>query len=301
MHKDKIEKDKGLPAKRRKKIALGRGLEALIPDIESFSPDAKEYLECDIQTIYPNRYQPRKRFAAEELTQLSRSIKEQGIIQPLLVCIADKGYELIAGERRLRAAKMAGLDRVPVVVKDVSEAKLIEMSIVENVQRQDLNPLEEAEAYHGLMTTFGLTQDQTAKRVAKSRSTVTNLLRLRQLPEAIKNSILEGTLTEGHARALVGIKTPAQQRTVWKTILSKNLSVRETEAVIKNLKSNAPQPKKAVPNDEQIYFSDLAAEISRRLGAKVRINKRGRGGKVEIEFYSDDDLDRLIDLLKRSV
>ena len=301
MHKDRIEKNKELPAKRRKKIALGRGLEALIPDIDSFSPDAKVYLECDIQTIYPNRYQPRKRFAAEELTQLSRSIKEQGIIQPLLVCKSDKGYELIAGERRLRAAKMAGLDRVPVVVKDVSAASLIEMSIVENIQRQDLNPLEEAEAYHSLMTTFGLTQDQTAKRVAKSRSTITNLLRLRQLPQPIKDSILEETLTEGHARALVGIKTPAQQRTVWKTILSKNLSVRETEALIKNLRSKAPQPKKTAPNTEQIYFTDLAAELSRQLGTKVKINKRGRSGKVEIEFYSNDDLDRLIDLLKRSV
>ncbi len=296
-----IKKNRDLPAKKRKKVALGRGLEALIPDIDSISPDAKEYLECDIQAIYPNRYQPRKRFAAEELTQLSRSIKEQGVIQPLLVCKSDKGYELIAGERRLRAAKMAGLDRVPVVVKDVSTASLIEMSIVENVQRQDLNPLEEAEAYHSLMTTFGLTQDQAAKRVAKSRSSVTNLLRLRQLPDPIKNSILEGALTEGHARALVGIKTPAQQRAVWKTILSKNLSVRETEALIKNLKPKATQPKKTTPNTEQIYFSDLAAEISRQLGTKVRIQKRGRGGKVEIEFYSDDDLDRLIDLLKRSV
>jgi len=301
MQKGKIEKNKELPAKRRKKIALGRGLEALIPDIGSFSTDAKAYLECNIHTIYPNRYQPRKRFSTEELTQLSRSIKEQGVIQPLLVCKTDKGYELIAGERRLRAAKMAGLDRVPVVVKDVSAAKLIEMSIVENVQRQDLNPLEEAEAYHSLMTTFGLTQDQTAKRVAKSRSAVTNLLRLRQLPEPIKDSIMEGTLTEGHARALVGVKTPAQQRTVWKTILSKNLSVRETETLIKNLKSKPPQPEKAAPNAEQIYFSDLAAELSRQMGTKVKINKRGRSGKVEIEFYSNDDLDRLIELLKRSV
>ncbi len=172
-------------SKKTKKIALGRGLDALIPGIDTVEDRSKEYFQCDIELIRPNRFQPRLRFSDDELEELSRSIKEHGIIQPLLVREDDNGYELATGERRLRAAKIAGLSHVPVVVKNITDSDLLEMSIVENIQREDLNPMEEAEAYNMLITEFDLTQDQVAVRVGKSRSAVANFLRLRQLPEQI--------------------------------------------------------------------------------------------------------------------
>jgi ParB family chromosome partitioning protein len=184
--------------KKRKKLALGRGLGALIP--ETFGSEtgesgsaSKDYLECDLELIQPNRFQPRSHFDAGEMAQLSESIRAQGVLQPLLVRRLEMGYELVAGERRLRAAKMAGLLKVPVVIKDVSNSEMLEMAIVENIQRENLNPMEEAEAYHRLIMEFGLTQEQASARVGKSRSAVANILRLRQLPDTIKASITDGT------------------------------------------------------------------------------------------------------------
>ena len=203
-------------AKRMKKKALGRGLDALIPQgnlgvaSQSDATD-KSYFECEIDLIQPNPFQPRSHFDAEELAQLSESIKNQGILQPLLVRRLSRGFELVAGERRLRAAKLAGLRQVPVLVKDVSDGEMIEMSIVENIQRENLNPIEEADAYQRLITEFGLTQEKAAERVGKSRSAVANFLRLRQLPDTIKTSISEGQVSMGHARALLGLTQNAQQ------------------------------------------------------------------------------------------
>jgi ParB family chromosome partitioning protein len=208
-------------------------------------------------------------------------------------------YELIAGERRLKAAKIVGLSHVPVIVKTVADTDLLEMSLVENVQREDLNPMEEAEAYHMLLTKFNLTQDQVAARVGKSRSAVANFLRLRQLPEQIKASISEGTLSMGHARALLGAATSAQQNTVWRAIVSKGLSVRETEKLIKLLRTEKKKTKRASSGSEQRYLSDLADEMSRRFGTKVTIKQRGKRGTVEFEFYDNNDLDRLLGLLQK--
>jgi ParB family chromosome partitioning protein len=222
MKKKKTKKVTTSGSKKTRKKALGRGLDALIPDIEGFETGSQEYFQCDMEQIRPNRYQPRRRFAEDDLEELARSIVEQGIIQPLLVRKDHDGYELVTGERRLRAAKIAGLNQVPVIVKSLTDAELLEMSIVENVQREDLNPLEEAEAYHRLITEFDLTQEQAAKRVGKSRPTVANALRLRQLPEPIKASIIDGTLSSGHARALLGAETSAQQNAAWKAILSRD-------------------------------------------------------------------------------
>jgi ParB family chromosome partitioning protein len=286
-------------SKKTKKIALGRGLDALIPGIDIVEDRSKEYFQCDIELIRPNRFQPRLRFSDDELEELSRSIKEHGIIQPLLVREDDNGYELATGERRLRAAKNAGLSHVPVVVKNITDSDLLEMSIVENIQREDLNPMEEAEAYNMLITEFDLTQDQVAVRVGKSRSAVANFLRLRQLPEQIKISIIDGALSMGHARALLGAKTSAQQNAAWRSVISKGLSVRETENLIKRLKSVEIKPKESSPSSEQRYFLSLAEDLSRHFGTQVQIKRRGQTGTVEIKFYSNDDLDRLLSLLKQ--
>jgi ParB family chromosome partitioning protein len=221
--------------KKRKKLALGRGLDSLIPDFEPEEDNSREYFLCDVDLIRPNRYQPRQHFPDDDLEELGNSIKAQGIIQPLLVRRIDHGYELVAGERRLRAARKIGLTKVPVVYRNVSDAELLEMSIVENIQREDFNPIEEAEAYHRLITEFKLTQDQAAERVGKSRSAVANFLRLRNLPQQIKDSIVDGSLSMGHARALLGVDKKAAQIDIWRKVVSKGLSVRETESLVRLL------------------------------------------------------------------
>lgn len=236
MPKAKPKKESDSNLKKRKKMALGRGLDALIPDFSPFENDRVDYFQCDINLIHANRYQPRITFSQEELEELCNSIKEQGIIQPLLLRKDGSGYELVAGERRFRAAKMAGLTHVPAFIKNITDSDLLEMSIVENIQREDLNSLEEAEAFHQLIAEFNLTQEQVAKRVGKSRSAVANLLRLRKLPEQIKASILDNTLSMGHARALLGADTSALQIVAWRAVVSKKLSVRETENLINRLK-----------------------------------------------------------------
>ncbi len=273
------------------------GLGALIPDIDDINQISNEYFQCDISLIQPNRYQPRKHFSETELEALSRSIEEQGVIQPLLLRKIEDGYELVAGERRLRAARMAGLREVPCVVKSLSDSQTLEMSIVENIQRENLNPVEEAEAYHCLISEFGLTQDEAAGRVGKSRSAVANFLRIRNLSETIKHSLVDGTLSMGHARALLGAPNKAHQQAVWEIVTSKSLSVRETEALVKKLKTGKTSPKKRDVNSTDLHLSRIAEELSRHYGTKVEIKRHGRKGKVEIEFYGDDDLDRLLALL----
>jgi len=298
MPTEKITPKVGDRSVKRKKVALGKGLGALIPDLDTNEDKPSDYFYCDIELIRPNRFQPRMRFEADELEELSNSIREQGILQPLLVRKQTDGYELIAGERRLRAAKMAGLTQVPVVIKRISDSKLLEMSIVENIQRKNFNPIEEAEAYHRLITEFDLTQDQAAIRVGKSRSAVANFLRLRQLPEPIKETIIDGTLSMGHARALLGVEASAQQSAAWRAVVSKGLSVRQTENLIRRLKSEKKRPQATKKSPEDRYLSDLAEQLSRFFGTKVVIRKFGQRGKLEIEFYSNDDLERLIEILR---
>ncbi len=299
MEKSKHNKKVGRKTVKRK-IALGKGLDALIPSIESFEASLQGYVECDIDQILPNRYQPRERFSEKELEDLSRSIKQQGIIQPLLVRDTGNGYELIAGERRLRAAKMAGLNEVPVIIKDVSDENLLELSIIENIHRENLTPIEEAEAYHQLISEFDLTQDQVAQRVGKSRSAVANLLRLRHLPVEIKASITDGTLTMGHARALLGTENKAQQTSVWRTVISKKLSVRETEALINRLKTEKKKHPRSSISSDDIYFISLAEDLSRNFGTKVFFQRSRKKGKVVFEYYNNEDLDRLLGLWQKN-
>ena len=261
--------------------------------------DDANFFQCDVSQIRPNRFQPRRQFSEAELVELVDSVREQGVLMPLLVRKTGDGFELIAGERRLRAAKRAGLTEVPVVLKDVSDDKMLEISIVENIQREDLNPIEEAEAYHRLISQFDLTQDQAAARVGKSRSAVANFLRLRQLPDQIKTSITDKRISMGHARALLGAESESQQLTAWRMIERKKLSVRETESLIRRLKNEKKRPRVTPKSSDQIYFTSLADELSRNFGTKVSIKKKGKKGRVEIEFYSDDDLDRLLNLLRQ--
>lgn len=287
---------------KKRKVALGKGLDALLPEMPSVDANSKAFFQCDIDLIRPNRFQPRRRFKEDDLEDLARSIGEQGIIQPLLVRPAENGYELVAGERRLRAARRADLMQVPVVVRTLSDAEILVISIIENIQRQNLNPLEEAQAYHRLMDEFQMTQEQVAEGVGKSRSAVANFLRLRNLPEPIKNSILDETISMGHARALLGVDAPSQQMDAWKQVINKKLSVRETEKLIKRLKTPLLDPPPTPPTTDEIHFRDLSEKLSRNMGAKVEIKRRGpkRKGKVEIEFYGDDDLDRLIAILNKA-
>ncbi|MEA1949074.1 MAG: ParB/RepB/Spo0J family partition protein [Thermodesulfobacteriota bacterium] len=295
----KKNQEAGSKLRKTKKIALGRGLDSLLPDIEHVERVSKEYFQCDIERIRPNRYQPRMRFSEDELEGMARSIKEQGIIQPLLVRKDDNGFELVTGERRLRAAKMAGLSQVPVIVRIIADTDLLEMSIVENIQREDLNPMEEAEAYYQLIAKFNLTQDQAAARVGKSRSAVANFLRLRQLPEQIKNDIMDGIVSMGHARALLGTSNSAQQNAAWRAVVSKGLSVRETERLINRLKAKKKKPKNSSTGSEQRHLLSLAEDLSRRFGTKVQIKRHGKKGKIEITFFNNDDLDRVLRLLKQ--
>ena len=285
--------------KKGKKLALGRGLDALIPGFDSREPAAGDFFPCDIDLIRRNRHQPRRHFSEDDLQELSDSIRTQGIIQPLVVRKLDSGYELVAGERRLRAARKAGLKQVPVVVRTVDDSDMLLLSLVENIQRENLNPMEEADAYHRLITEFGLTQEQAAQQVGKSRSAVANILRLRNLPGQIKESIIDGSLSMGHARALLGIESPAAQLELWKAVIRKGLSVRETEDLAKQVKPSVKRKKPPQPTTEQLHFIDIASELSRYYGTKVQIKRRGEVGKVEIEFYDDRDLDRLIEMLKK--
>lgn len=284
-----------------KKRVLGRGLDALIPDMEKSDVESRLFFDCDIDSIRPNPYQPRQRFSDKELKDLSVSIKEKGVIQPLVVRTVPTGYELIVGERRWRAARMAGAKQVPVVVKDVSTSEMLEMALVENIQREDLNPLEKADAFYRLIKEFGFTQQEVAKRVGQDRSTVANFLRLRNLPKPIQADIINNTLSMGHARALLSAETPAQQQEAWRRIVSGNISVRAAEALVKKLKERTLKASRAkTRTSEDVYVESLADDLTRHLGTKVRIVRRGKRGKLEIEFYGDEDLERLIARLKAS-
>ena len=299
MKKTDANAPKGMKNEKKKKMVLGKGLDALIPGIASFNqaPDTPSYFECPIDRVFPNRYQPRQIFSEAELAELAGSIRQQGIIQPLIARDTESGYELIAGERRLRAAKMAGLTTVPLVVKKVSDEKLLELSIIENIQRENLNPVEEADAYQQLMTRFNLTQEQAAERVGKSRSAVANILRLRNLPDKIKAAISDGLLSMGHARALLSAQDEKQQLNAFKLVVDRQLSVRETEALMDRMKKgkNTPSPGPSKKDSESFYYNTLAEDLSRLFGTKVQFKRSGKQkGKVIFDYYNNDDLERLL-------
>lgn len=274
-----------------RKTGLGKGMAALLPVVEE---EGKSYFSCPIEEIRPNRDQPRKRFSAEKLEELAASIREKGIIQPLVVRKMSEHYELVAGERRWRAAQKAGLLTVPVVIQDISDDTALEIALIENIQREDLNAIEQAEAFHALIEKFHLSQEEMAKRVGKDRSTVANSLRLLKLPSEIKNDILEDRLTMGHARALLALETQELMEQAREEVLRRNLSVRETENLVKRMKSRRPARPKSPPGPEIIAVLD---RLKRRFMTKVAIRPSGKGGKIEISYSTSDELTRLIDIL----
>lgn len=278
-----------------KRKALGRGFSALFPETV-ISEDDRGFFYCPVASISPNPHQARQQFSESELTELANSIKEKGVIQPILVSQTKDGFQLIAGERRWRAAQKAGLDKIPAWIRDVSPSEALELALTENIQRQDLNPIEEAFAYQELVHRFDLTQEALSKRIGKNRSTIANFLRLLKLPAVLQQDLIDGRLTTGHARVLVSIDSPAAQRVMRDLIVKKSLSVRQTEALTK--KAGAPKKSKGLKDEIDTYLESLAKDLQNSLGTKVAIKRKGKRGKIIIEFYSDEDLGRLVDRLR---
>lgn len=277
---------------------LGKGMAALLPVIDLHN-DGKIYFICPIEQIRPNRNQPRKHFAADKLEELAASIREQGIIQPLVVTQKDDMYEIIAGERRWRAAQKAGLHELPVVIREASDAAVMELALIENIQRQDLNAIEEAQAYRSLVDQFQLSQDDVAKKVGKNRTTITNALRLLKLPETIQHDIVEERLSMGHARALLALENDEQMNKARHEILHRQLNVRATEELVRRLKTaaHAPAPPKRLQQPD-LLMSALEDQLQKRFQSRVAIRKIGaNGGRLEIHFSNPDELTRIIDLL----
>lgn len=281
------------------RIALGKGLDALIPEARSKGETIRE---IKIGEIIPGEYQPRRYFDPEKQTELVESIKEKGVIQPIIVRSHKEGYELIAGERRLRAAHEAGLERIPAIVREMSNEDALEIGLIENIQRQDLNPIEEAEAYQQLIREFRMTQDVLAKKVGKDRSSITNSLRILKLPQPVKEEVIKGTISMGHARAILSLDNEKEQQDACEIIVKKGLSVRETEALVKKMKEDVSRetsvktPEKPVID---IALESCAEKMMQSLGTKVKINRTAKGdGKIEIEFYSQEDLDRIMERIR---
>ncbi len=282
--------------KKKKNTGLGRGLSALIPDVET-PENSPDFLMCPIDEITPNRYQPRTVFSQEELDRLKESIAQQGVLQPLLVRHLDGSYELIAGERRLRAAKEAKLTHVPVFVKNLTDEQVLEVSIIENIQRENLNVLEEAEAYHRLIKEFHYTQEKVAQKIGKNRSTIANLLRLRVLPLVIKDALIAETISMGHARALLGAGAEENQIHLFNTVLKKRLSVRETEKLVNSVKKDPKKLAKKISAVEKQFLDKTSLQLSKQINSPVKIRKNGDRGKIEINFKSKKEFQRLVDLL----
>lgn len=274
-----------------RKSGLGKGLEALIPGAEEGTAAAPGVAEIPLGSITPNPHQPRSAIRDQDLVELAASIEEHGIIQPLIVTRLAGEYQLVAGERRWRAARLAGLSTVPALVKDVAPSEVLELALVENVQRADLNALEEATAYQQLSEEFGMTQEQVARRVGKSRVAVSNTLRLLKATPAVQEALLEGRISEGHARALLGLKQAEAQEAALKTVLKQELSVRQTEELVQRLlgQRREKQPKREASPETKV----LEAEFREALGTKVSLTRSGAGGRIVIHFYSEEELDAL--------
>ena len=295
-----------------KKGGLGKGLDSLIPEkkvstvnteIQENNKDVnKDAVMVDIQKVEPNREQPRKNFDEDALLELSDSIKLYGILQPLLVQDKKEYYEIIAGERRWRAAKMAKIKEIPVIIKNFTEQEILEISLIENIQREDLNPIEEAIAYKRLLDEFHLKQDEIAERVSKSRTAVTNSMRLLKLSDKVQQMLIDDMISSGHARALLGIDNPEKQYSIAQKIFDEKLSVRDTEKLVKKIENEKePLTKKEEIIDTKldIIYKDLEEKMKNIFGTKVVINKKdAKKGKIEIEYYSPEELDRIMELFQ---
>lgn len=291
-----------------KRGGLGKGLDSLISNkvgvaepIQSRKPEPdKEVIFVKITKVEPNREQPRKNFDEDSLLELSESVKQHGILQPLLVQDKKDYFEIIAGERRWRAAKMAGMKEVPVIIKNFSGREAVEISLIENIQREDLNPIEEALAFKRLLTEFNLKQDEVAERVSKSRTSVTNSIRLLKLDERVQQMVVDDLISTGHARALLGIEEHEKQYSLAQQIFDGKLSVRETEKLVKKLQNQKQeQPKQQEENNMSLFYEDMEQKLKSIIGTKVAIHYKGKEkGKIEIEYYSNDELERIMDLFQ---
>ena len=293
---------------------LGKGLDSLIPNALGETKTKKETTVksktettegeepqtlVKITKVEPNREQPRKNFDEDALQELADSIKQFGLLQPILVQNRKDYYEIIAGERRWRAAKLAGLKEVPVIIRNYTEQEIVEISLIENIQREDLNPIEEAQAYKRLLTEFHLKQDEVAERVSKSRAAVTNSIRLLKLNEEVQRMVVDEMISTGHARALLAVENPEEQYNLAQRIFDEKLSVRDVEKLVKNLHKPA-KPKKVDDKTMQVIYQDIEEKLKQKLGRKVTVTSKGEGsGKIEIEFYNHEDLDRLLDVLNK--
>ena len=287
---------------------LGRGLNTLIPSAPVKDTESEKILKKEEQIkseimvpilkVEPNPNQPRRQFDDDSLQELADSVKQYGILQPLIVKKHDKFYEIIAGERRWRAAKLAGLKEVPVLIRDYAENEIVEIALIENIQREDLNPIEEALAYKRLMEEFSLKQDQVAAKVSKSRAAITNSLRLLKLDQRVQNLLSEEMITTGHARALLAIEDPDQQYETAMKVFDEKLSVREIEKLVKQMSKKKKETPKEENKVQEFLFANIEESLKQALGSKVNIKNRNNKGKIEIEYYSKEELDRLVDMLR---
>lgn len=278
--------------------ALGRGIGAIIPDVPLVLGQKKNLLvDVDLDKISANPNQPRGDFDAHSLEELSRSISERGILQPVVVRPVESGFQLIVGERRIRAAKLAGMKRIPAMVLDVSnEPEMLELALVENLQREDLNPMDEARAYRKLMVDCGLTQKEVSQKVGKDRTSVANALRLLKLPAEVQSHVIQGTISAGHARALLGLESSVDQVSMAKRVAKDDLSVRAVERLVKREKGREPRLGLARAQNSA-EFRELEERLQRVFGTAVRIVRGGKKGRMEIEFYTDEDLERILGVI----
>ncbi|MFN7251978.1 MAG: ParB/RepB/Spo0J family partition protein [Anaerobacillus sp.] len=277
---------------------LGKGISAFFPD--AMDDKQEQIQEISLSELRPNPYQPRKFFSEESITELKESILNHGILQPLLVRKSIKGYEIVVGERRFRAATEAGLKAVPVVIKDLTEDKMMEFALIENLQREDLNPIEEAVAYDKLMKHLQVTQEQLAKRVGKSRPHIANHLRLLQLPNQVQALVENGQLSMGHGRALLGLKNKEKLALLLKKVLDENLNVRQLEQLVQSLNENVSRETIRKKPEPSIFIKEKEEYLRERFGTAVAIKKNKKRGKIEIQFYSEDDLERILSLIEGS-
>ena len=280
-----------------KRRSLGRGLDSLIP--KNLETESGGYQMVSTDLLKPNASQPRKQFEQSALEELAESIKENGVIQPLIVRKEDGGFEIVAGERRWRAAKIARVEKLPVVIRTATDQDVAELTLIENIQREDLNPIEEAEAYEKLAERFGLTHEEIAKKTGKNRSVITNQLRLLKLSEKAKKALVSGAITVGHARALLAASSPGQMDSLLGEVLKKDLTVRGTEALVKKKDRSAQPPPEFTPGavEEDIFTKELIEELAGKFSTKVRIRSNKNRGKIEIEYYSPEELERIVGIL----
>ena len=282
-----------------KKFGLGKGLGALIPE-DNIKEEKKEeggIINIELKDIKANKKQPRKFFDNNKLNELAESVKEHGIIQPLILKKEEKGYSIIAGERRYRAAKIAELTEVPALIMDISDEKLLQVSLIENIQREDLNPIEEGLAYERLLKEFALTQEELSKTMGKSRTTITNTMRLLKLDDRVKEYVMEGVISEGHGRAILPLENEAQYEIAQK-IIDNSLSVRETEKLVKKILNDAVEEKTSERRKPlNPYYKDVRDRLQDHFGTKVNLNANKNKGKIEIEYYSEEDLQRILDII----